>query len=280
WTRDQLTQWGLTNAHLEAWGPFGRGWVLKRFSAQIIEPQTIPLIACPKSWSPGFDQPVTAEGVHLAANSQPDLHKCKGKLKGSTVLTSPARPVKARFEPLASRMEETNLLRLANASASDSRRFPRRSGGDETGRPRFGANNERGGDSDASAPDDPPRSGDARRSALEGSRRGGSTNLAPGRILSFLAKEQVALVVSPSSQGDGGTLFVSSASVPGAEGRGANARSNAPRVWSTNAPVIPAQITLAIEDYNRLVRMLQQGEKLKMAVDLQVEFPDDDLMAY
>src|SRR5262249_40182891 len=92
--------------------------------------------------------------------------------------------------------------------------------------------------------------------------------------------EQVALVVSPSSQGDGGTLFVSSASVPGAEGRGANARSNAPRVWSTNAPVIPAQITLAIEDYNRLVRMLQQGEKLKMAVDLQVEFPDDDLMAY
>jgi Zn-dependent M28 family amino/carboxypeptidase len=44
--------------------------------------------------------------------------------------------------------------------------------------------------------------------------------------------------------------------------------------------VIPAQITLAIEDYNRLVRMIEQGEKLKMAVDLQVEFPDNDLMAY
>ena len=25
WTRDQLTQMGLVNAHLEAWGPFGRG---------------------------------------------------------------------------------------------------------------------------------------------------------------------------------------------------------------------------------------------------------------
>src|SRR6202795_1778579 len=25
WTRDQLRRWGLTNAHLEAWGPFGRG---------------------------------------------------------------------------------------------------------------------------------------------------------------------------------------------------------------------------------------------------------------
>src|SRR5215213_4411514 len=38
WTRDQMTKWGLQNAHLEAWGPFGRGWTLKRFSAQVTEP--------------------------------------------------------------------------------------------------------------------------------------------------------------------------------------------------------------------------------------------------
>src|SRR6185503_9374488 len=25
WTRDQMTKFGLQNAHLEAWGPFGRG---------------------------------------------------------------------------------------------------------------------------------------------------------------------------------------------------------------------------------------------------------------
>jgi Zn-dependent M28 family amino/carboxypeptidase len=51
-------------------------------------------------------------------------------------------------------------------------------------------------------------------------------------------------------------------------------------VWSTNVPAFPPQITLAIEDYNRLVRMIQQGERLKMAVDLQVQFHDEDLMAY
>src|SRR3989442_98963 len=50
WTRDKLTSWGLTNAHLESWGPFGRGWSLKRFSVQVIEPQTIPLIAYPNAW--------------------------------------------------------------------------------------------------------------------------------------------------------------------------------------------------------------------------------------
>ena len=50
WTRDTLTKWGVENAHLEPWGPFGRGWALKRFSAQVIEPQCIPLIAFPKAW--------------------------------------------------------------------------------------------------------------------------------------------------------------------------------------------------------------------------------------
>src|SRR5262245_11772410 len=47
WTRDQFTKWGLKNAHLESWGPFGRGWFLKSFSAEVIEPQAIPLIAYP-----------------------------------------------------------------------------------------------------------------------------------------------------------------------------------------------------------------------------------------
>src|SRR5688572_13812756 len=34
WTRDKLAEWGLANAKLEPWGPFGRGWTLKRFSAE------------------------------------------------------------------------------------------------------------------------------------------------------------------------------------------------------------------------------------------------------
>ena len=31
WTKSKMTEWGLQNAHLEAWGPFGRGWSLERF---------------------------------------------------------------------------------------------------------------------------------------------------------------------------------------------------------------------------------------------------------
>src|SRR6059058_5029837 len=47
WTRDTMAKWGLQNAHLESWGPFGRGWVLKNYSAQISEPYDIPLIGYP-----------------------------------------------------------------------------------------------------------------------------------------------------------------------------------------------------------------------------------------
>ena len=56
WTRDQLTKWGLQNAHLESWGPFGRGWTLKRFSAQVTDPTAFPVIAYPKAWSPGLSE--------------------------------------------------------------------------------------------------------------------------------------------------------------------------------------------------------------------------------
>src|SRR6267142_4985664 len=65
WTKDKLASWGLQNSHLEAWGPFGRGWTLKGFSAQVIEPQAIPLIAYPKAWSPGTNGPITAPVVYV-----------------------------------------------------------------------------------------------------------------------------------------------------------------------------------------------------------------------
>jgi hypothetical protein len=59
WTKQKLTEWGLRNAALEAWGPFGRGWTLRRFAAEVVVPQAIPLIAVPKAWSPSTRGVVT-----------------------------------------------------------------------------------------------------------------------------------------------------------------------------------------------------------------------------
>ena len=117
WTRDEMTKWGMQNAHLEAWGPFGRGWSLKRFSAQVVDPQSIPLIAYPKAWSPGTNGVVTSDVVYFNAKDEAGLEQFKGKLKGAIVLMSPMREVKAQFEAMGTRRNDKDLLNLADAPA-------------------------------------------------------------------------------------------------------------------------------------------------------------------
>ncbi|HEX8920101.1 MAG TPA: hypothetical protein VF766_01405, partial [Pyrinomonadaceae bacterium] len=124
WTRDKLTEWGLENSHLEAWGPFGRGWALRTFSAQVTEPQAIPLIAYPKAWSPGTKGTLNANVVYVNAKTEAELESYRGKLKGAIVLMTTPPEVKANFEALGNRRDEKDLLRLANAL--DPKSIPRR----------------------------------------------------------------------------------------------------------------------------------------------------------
>jgi len=272
WTREQLEDWGLTNAHLEAWGPFGRGWSVKRFSAQIVEPRQISLIGYPAAWSPGLDYPVVADVVYLDSRTNNDLEQYKGKLKGAIVLAGGApRETPPWFEPLSIRLSETNLLTLANAG--ESRGFG--GGGLPIGfnrGPGMGPRPQRG-----------PGAGAGPGGGTNGTRRpipGGGRGRPGGRLLSFAASEGAAAVITPSSTGDGGSFVVAQATVPPREGQTFGSFTNPVRVWSTNAPAIPPQITLAVEDYNHLVRMAGEGQKLKMMLDLQVQFHGEDLMAY
>lgn len=241
WTRDQLTKWGLQNAHLEAWGPFGRGWTLKRFSAQVSEPLTIPLIAYPKAWSPGIG-PLTANVVYFDAKDEADLVRFKGELKGAIVLTSVMREVKAHFEGLGTRRDEKDLLALADAPE------PGRGGGGG-GRGRFGGTPE------------------ARAAFAFAASK-----------LRFMYDEGAAVLIDPSRVGDGGTVFVQSASLPAPAG--VDPLAPAVRIYDKSAPKALPQLVLAVEHYNRIARMLAAGEKVKMTVDLGVEWQDADPMGY
>ena len=99
-------------------GLFGRGWSLKRYSAQIIEPQAIPLIGYPKAYSPSLKSPLTAEVIHVDPKSEADLNEFKGKLKGAIVLQGAVREVQPRFDPLALRNDDPTLLKMANSDIS------------------------------------------------------------------------------------------------------------------------------------------------------------------
>jgi carboxypeptidase Q len=266
WTRARLESWGLSNPHLEAWGPFGRGWTLKRFSAQIIEPQTIPLKAYPNAWSPGFDRAIEANVIFLDATNETQIERYTGKLKGAIVLAAQPRTVPSRFEPLSRVYDATNLLTMANANP------PAASAPSSTPR----ANPTPENSTNAPARD--------RGTNAPPARRGGNFGAGWTRFLPFLIKEGAAAVLIPSTTGDGGTIFVASASAPqptnnatGGTNSTAPIRLNA---YSTNAPATLPQVTVAIEDYNRLVRMIRLGETLKMRLDLKVEFQDKDPMSY
>ena len=239
WTRDRLASWGLQNSHLEAWGPFGRGWTLKRFSAQIIAPQSFPLNAYPRAWTPGTRGTLAADVVYIDARDETELSKYKGRLKGAIVLAGAPREVKLNFEPLARRQSEKELLALANAPAPPPNPAPR-----------FQQTTEQRGQGALAA-----------------------------LTYQFFANEGVALIVDPSSEGDGGTVSVQAAIVPQPF---FEYRFDARRVWpwQPDAPPITPQIVVAIEQYNRMVRMVKQGQKLRMEVNLGVEFQDNDLMAY
>jgi hypothetical protein len=240
WTHDQLTKWGLQNAHLEAWGPFGRGWSLKRFSAQVSRPLSIPLIAYPKAWSPGTAGPLTAEVVYVDAKDEADLQRFKGKLKGAIVLTGKMRDVKAHFEPMGTRRDEKDLLTLADAPE------PRQRAG--------------------------RRFTPEQRAAL----------LFSARKYQFFHDEGAALLVDASRAGDGGTIFVQSATVPQPVTEDSFG-PNAPRLiqsYDKTAPKILPQLVLAVEHYNRIARMIEAGEKAKVTVDLAVEWQDADPMGY
>jgi hypothetical protein len=115
YARGRLRGWGITNARLEAWGPFGRGWSLEGFAASMIAPTFSPLIAYPKAWSPATNGTLRGEVVFLDVKAAADLAKYRGRLKGKIVLLTPAQPVEPEFMPPAQRFTVEELSKLADA---------------------------------------------------------------------------------------------------------------------------------------------------------------------
>lgn len=266
WTRDTLASWGLQNARLEQWGPFGRGWTLKRFYANVDGPTPFPLIAYPKAWSPGTDTLIpppppidpkakksktaepaganhkgtayTGEVVKFWATTEAELEKYKGNLKGKIVLVGNPRAVAPNNEANVRRYTDSQLLALADAPDPATIR--------PTG---FG----------------------------QGVGQGQPPQLTAAQRFRFLHEEGAAILID-AGRGDGGTIFVQGATAvqpatPPPPGTPAlNVR--------TKGAIVPIQISAAVEHYNRLVRMVEAGEKVTMTVDLAVEFQDDDPNAY
>jgi hypothetical protein len=234
WAMKKFTEWGLANPHREHF-PFGRGWALERFHAQMIEPQVQPIIGAPGGWTPGTKGTITADVVHVQIDSDDDFERYRGKLAGRIVVMQPVREVRMLEGTIVSRMGEKEIAEAMTTPIPAAR-----GGGGRGGR---------------------------------GGGRGGGPSLA-NRIQDFLRAEKVAAVFNRGSDSlessagsnlsimqqrvDGGTIFPS----------GGGSRTSDP------ANVLPT-VTLAVEHYNRMIRILEKGIPVKVELNIQTKFFDE-----
>jgi len=222
WARDKMKSWGMTNAQLESWGAFGRGWAVEKCSIEMLEPQYSPLIAYPEAWTAGTTGTLTGTVVYAKIESDADFEKYKGKLSNAIVLSRPAVEAKFHTDPEGRRYDEKELAELALAPVPGAR-------------PEWMA----------------------RREEFRRQRE------LRERVNKFLKDEGVAAVISPSRSGDYGTIFV----------QGSGSRN-------VGAPPGLPSVIVAMEHYNRLVRIIDKGIPVKVALTVQNRFYETDSLGY
>ena len=114
WTRDQFTAMGLSNAHLEPWGPFGRGWANQYVNVRMTSPDVVTLLAYPKAWTPGTNGVVQGKCIRATIDEKKDFDKYKGKLAGMIVILGADPDVKPITEAPYKRMSDDDLAKLAD----------------------------------------------------------------------------------------------------------------------------------------------------------------------
>ncbi|MEQ1828579.1 MAG: M28 family peptidase [Pirellula sp.] len=297
WTKQRLAEWGLENAHLESWGPFGRGWTLEAFTANMVEPAFSPLIGYPKAWSPSTPRTIRGEPILLEISKEEDFEKYRGKLLRSIVMISSPREVKALFDPPATRQSTESLLNMANADPATRRRSrfggPGGPGGGPGG-PGGGPGGASGGPPSATSNSEtrptsqPPADASASRSPI-GPEGRASMTLQSDKF-QFAYTEGAAVIIEPG-RGDGGTVFVSQATLPrrpeSSTNRGGSesapfgmGRQSRTQPWSAEAAETLPQIVMSVEHYNRVARMLQRGAHPILEVDIGSKFYSDDLNSF
>jgi hypothetical protein len=78
-------------------------------------PSFSSLIAYPKAWSPATNGVIRGAAIFFDIQSEADLLKYKGKLKGKIVLLTPARQVEPQFLKAPQRTTEEELRKLSDA---------------------------------------------------------------------------------------------------------------------------------------------------------------------
>jgi carboxypeptidase Q len=221
WTRDQLTAFGLANAHLEAWGPFGRGWANDYVNVRMVSPDVAPLIAYAKAWTPGTNGVIKAKCVRVKIDDKKDFDKYRGKLAGMIAIFGSDVEVKPIATAPFERLDDKALADIGNYHIPSEKELER-------------------------------------RHEYEKRRKFAKT------VMQFLADEKV-LAVADHGYGStgGGTVFVQSGGS-----------------WKTGETTPLPQVTVALEQWDRVARLLAAKKDVELEMNVANTFYDNDPMQY
>jgi carboxypeptidase Q len=118
WTRERMISWGLENAQLEAWGNWGKGWSVDKFSVEMFEPTYDRLNAYPLAWTPSTNGAVSGKPTIVSIRSPADFDKYRGKLRGAIVLSGRfnLNSPESRFQTFSKRFTDEELNRAAQVT--------------------------------------------------------------------------------------------------------------------------------------------------------------------
>ena len=221
WTRDQLASFGLSNAHLESWGPFGRGWANQYVNVRMTSPDVAPLIAYAKAWTPGTNGVLKGKCIRVKIEDKKDFEKYKGKLAGMIALFGPDPEVKTITQPMFERLGDKELADIGQYQIpSEKAAF------------RF-------------------RQYLKRMQFIK-------------ELNKFLTEEKVLAVVDHGyGSFGGGTVFVQSGGS-----------------WKTGETATVPAITVALEQWDRIARLIERKTDVELELNVASTFYDDDAMQY
>jgi carboxypeptidase Q len=113
WAVSEMKNWGLSNAHLDAWGKFGPGWNLQKSYVAIKKPYYQTMIAYPNAWTKGTNGLTAGDVVIIKDLNADSIKKYNYNVRGKIVLVKQKNTkLRSSFNAFAERLSDDSLSKL------------------------------------------------------------------------------------------------------------------------------------------------------------------------
>jgi carboxypeptidase Q len=238
WVTGRAVAWGLSDVHREYF-KFGPGWSYEKSEIRMTSPSTMQIVGYPISWTPGTSGLVKADVINPLLSSEADFANWHGRLHGKIVLLQPARSVEPILLPMTQRFSQEDLRQLFQETPVGWQWL----------------------------------AGEARNGEKQSVVRDREDRWT-GKLVTFLKREGVVAVIER-----GPDSTIRSAASVNEQILQKTQRIDGGTVFTPIGDIVSPQeaqekllpwLVIAVEQYNRMVRILQNGVPVKMEIEVGV----------